>query len=267
MVQSPPTPTPINPRQSKRYFKGKQPTHTKHSNNNRYRQTTLISDSTQFHPRHQSHNTVTTSNKQIIIFAGPSASGKSHLINRLLNDQNETFKTNLLQRLNLTSELKIGKLNIERLTNTKKMLRRSKKMSKDAYIVHFDLTSRNQRKRRKQLKLIASQYKHLVIITLELTFKNWKQQMSDRVKNKFLGMPLSQAFWIYALSLIHKDYAQSLFYSVYEKWDSFLDQTSINDRLFFNRETNQFQSKSIKQNSHISQSINIAEYTPPEQLH
>ena len=120
MVQSPPT--PINPRQSKRYLKGKLPTHTKHSNNNRYRQTTFISDSTPFHPRHQSHNTVTTSNKQIIIFAGPSASGKSHLIDRLLNEQNETFKTNLLQRLNLTSELKIGKLNIERLTKTKKML-------------------------------------------------------------------------------------------------------------------------------------------------
>ena len=124
-------------------------------------------------------------------------------------------------------------------------------MTKDAYIVHFDLTSRNQRKRRKQLKVIASQYKHLVIITLELTFKTWKQQMTDRVKNKFLGMPLSQAFWIYTLSLIHKDYAQSLLYSVYEEWDSFLDQNSINDRLFFNRETNQFESKSMLQNNNI----------------
>ena len=67
-----------------------------------------------------------------------------------------------------------------------------------------------------------------------------------RVKNKFFGMPLSQAFWIYALSLIHKSYAYSLFNSVYEEWDSFLDQTSINDRFFFNSETSQFNSKSTK---------------------
>ena len=119
-------------------------------------------------------------------------------------------------------------------------------MMKDAFIVHFDLTSRNQRKRREQLKAIASEYKRLAVVTLELKFTTWNQRMSDRVKNKFFGMPLSQALWIYALSLIHKSYAQSLFNSVYEEWDSFLDQTSINDRLFFNSETSQYQSKSPK---------------------
>jgi hypothetical protein len=70
--------------------------------------------------------------------------------------------------------------------------------------------------------------------------------MSNRIKNNFFGMPLSQAFWIYALSLIHKSYADSLFNSVYEEWDLFLDQASINDRFFFNSETSQFQSKSTK---------------------
>ena len=190
---------------------------------------------------------MTFSKKQIIIFAGPSASGKSRLINQLLDNQNQPLKTNLLQQLNLQSESKIGKLNIERLTNKKKMRRRSKKMMKDAYVVHFDLTSRNQRKRREQLKLIASEYKSLVLATLNLAFKTWNQRMSDRVKNKFFGMPLSQAFWIHALSLINKSYAHRLFNSVYNEWDSFLDQTPIKDRLFFNSDTSQFQSKSTKQ--------------------
>ena len=110
-------------------------------------------------------------------------------------------------------------------------------MTKDVFIVHFDLTSRNQRKRREQLKEIASEYKHLAVVTLELTFTTWNQRMSDRVKNKFFGMPLSQAFWIHTLSLIHKNYARSLFNSVYEEWDSFLDQTAISDRLSLNVET------------------------------
>ena len=190
---------------------------------------------------------MTVSNKQIIVIAGPSASGKSHLIDRLLDDNDQTLKINLFQQLGLRSELKIGKLNIERLCNKKKMRRQSKKMMKDAFIVHFDLTSRNQRKRREQLKEIASEYKHLAVVTLELTFTTWNQRMSDRVKNKFFRMPLSQAFWIYALSLIHKSYAYSLFNSVYEEWDSFLDQVSINDRFFFNSETSHFQQKTTKQ--------------------
>ncbi len=118
---------------------------------------------------------------------------------------------------------------------------------KDVFIVHFDLTSRNQQKRREQLKAIASEYKRLSVVTLELTFTTWNQRMSDRVKNNFFGMPLSQAFWIYALSLAHKSYAHSLFNSVYEEWDSFLDQASIDDRFLFNSETSQFQPKSTKQ--------------------
>ena len=190
---------------------------------------------------------MTASNKQIIVIAGPSASGKSHLIDRLLDDNDQTLKINLFQQLGLRSELKTGKLNIERLCNKKKMRRQSKKMMKDAFIVHFDLTSRNQQKRREQLKAIASKYKRLAVVTLELTFTTWNQRMSDRVKNKFFGLPLSQAFWIHTLSLIHKSYAHSLFNSVYEEWDSFLDQASINDRFFFNSETNQFQLKSNKQ--------------------
>ena len=187
------------------------------------------------------------SDKQIIIFAGPSASGKSHLIDRLLDDNDQTIKTNLFQQLGLQSGLKPGKLNIERLCNAKKMHQRSKKMMKDAFIVHFDLTSRNQRKRREQLKAIASEYKQLAVVTLELRFTTWNQRMSDRIKNKFFGMPLSQAFWIHILSLVHRSYAHSLFNSVYEEWDSFLDQTSISDRVFFNSETSRFQSKSTKQ--------------------
>ena len=190
---------------------------------------------------------MTASNKQIIIFAGPSASGKSHLIDSLLDDNDQTMKINLFQRLGLHSGLKPGKLNIERLCNAKKMHQRSKKMMKDAFMVHFDLTSRNQQKRREQLKAISSDYKRLAVVTLELRFTTWNQRMSNRIKNNFFGMPLSQAFWIYALSLVHKSYAHSMFNSVYEEWDSFLDQASINDRFFFNSETSHFQQQTTKQ--------------------
>ncbi len=117
---------------------------------------------------------------------------------------------------------------------------------KDAYIVHFDLTSRNQKKRREQLKEIALEYKLLAVVTLEPAFKTWNKRMSDRIKNNFLGMPLTQAFWIHILSLINQKHARSLFNSVYSEWNLFLDQTPIRERLYFNDETSQFQSKPTK---------------------
>ena len=100
------------------------------------------------------------SNKNIIIIAGPSASGKSYFIKNLLIGNSQTPHEGLLQNLSLSPNLNIGKLNIERLSNKKKVRKRSKKMRKDAFIVHFDLTSRHQHQRRIQLKAIESSAKH-----------------------------------------------------------------------------------------------------------
>ena len=77
-------------------------------------------------------------------------------------------------------------------------------MKKVLVIVPFPMSEENLNFRREQLKAIASEYKRLAVVTLELTFTTWNQRMSERVKNNFFGMPLSQAFWIYALSLVHK---------------------------------------------------------------
>ena len=119
---------------------------------------------------------MTLSTRKIIIVAGPSASGKSYLIKQLLGNQRETLTAEILRKLKLNEELKLGKINIERLTNVTKMRKRSKKMKKDAYIVHFDLTSRNQPQRRLQLREISSECKSLTVITLQLSFKTWKNE-------------------------------------------------------------------------------------------
>ena len=170
-------------------------------------------------------------NKYIVVIAGPSASGKSHLIKHLLDSSDQLAHRTLCQKLNLSPSLNIGKLNIERLTNDQKMLKRSKKMTKEAYIVHFDLTSKHQRQRRNQLKTIASKYQNLTFVTLDLTFKTWQMRMSERVKHNFLGMPLSQAFWIYLLSLVNNRRGYILFRSVYDEWNSFLDEIGVGEKI------------------------------------
>ena len=171
-------------------------------------------------------------NKYIVVIAGPSASGKSHLIKNLLDSSDQLAHKSLCQKLNLSPSLNIGKLNIERLTNDQKMLKRSKKMTKEAFVIHFDLTSKHQRQRRNQLKTIASKHRNLKFVTLDLTFRTWQMRMSERIRHNFLGMPLSHAFWIYLLSLINSRHGHNLFRSVYSEWNSFLDEIGVGEKIF-----------------------------------
>ena len=186
---------------------------------------------------------VPLSNKNIIIIAGPSASGKSYFIKKLLCGNSHTPHGNLLRNLSLLPNLNIGKLNIERLSNEKKIRKRSKKMKKDVFVVHFDLTSRHQNQRRSQLKAIASQCKTLKVVTLEVSFSTWQMRMTKRIKNEFCDMPLSKAFWIYAFSLINNKYGEKCLNSVYQEWDSFLETIPTDERFFFNSETGQLRTK------------------------
>ena len=110
-------------------------------------------------------------------------------------------------------------------------------MRKDVFIIHFDLTSRNQHKRRSQLKAIASQCQTLKVVTLEVSFKTWQKRMTERIKHEFYGMPLSQAFWIYLISLINLKYGKKCYRRVYQDWRSLLDDTPTDQRIIFNGET------------------------------
>ena len=175
-------------------------------------------------------------NKYIVVIAGPSASGKSHLIKNLLDGSDQLAHKRLCQKLNLSPSLNIGKLNIERLTNEHKMLKRSKKMMKEVFIVHFDLTSKHQSERRNQLKTIASKYKNLKFVTLDVSFKTWQMRMSQRMRHDFLGMPLSQAFGIYLLSLVNSRHGHNLFRSVYDEWNGLLDDIGVGEKICVDEE-------------------------------
>ena len=179
---------------------------------------------------------MSSENKHIVVIAGPSASGKSYLIKNLLESSNQLAHKRLCQKLKLSPSLNIGKLNIERLANEHKMLKRSKKIMKEVFIVHFDLTSKHQRQRRDQLKAIASKYQNLKFVTLDVTFKTWQMRMSERIKHNFLGMPLSQAFWIYLLSLVNNRRGYNLFRSVYNEWNSFLDEIGVGEKICIDEE-------------------------------
>ena len=116
-------------------------------------------------------------------------------------------------------------------------------MRKDVFIIHFDLTSRNQHKRRRQLKAIASQCQTLKVVTLEVNFKTWQKRMTERIKHEFYGMPLSLAFWIYLISLMNPKYGKKCYRRVYQDWRSLLDGISTDQRIIFNGETGGFRTE------------------------
>ena len=185
------------------------------------------------------------SDKTILVIAGPSASGKSHIISNLLGSRTQAQQKKLRQELDLHSQLNIGKINIERLSNKEKSRKKSKKMRKDVFIIHFDLTSRNQSKRRSQLKAVASQYQTLKVVTIEVNFKTWQKRMAERIKHEFYGMPLSQAFWIYLISLINPKHGKKCYRRVYQDWRSLLDVIPTDQRVIFNGESGRVRAEQI----------------------
>ena len=68
---------------------------------------------------------MTLSTKNLIIIAGPSASGKSYLIRKILNDHNQKLMLKIMPELSTSRKLTIGKINLERLTNKIKIQKRS----------------------------------------------------------------------------------------------------------------------------------------------
>ena len=118
-------------------------------------------------------------------------------------------------------------------------------MRKDLFIVHFDITSRHQHQHAAS-SAIAAKCQTLKIITLEVAFDTWQRRMAQRIRNEFYGMPLSQAFWIYAHSLINNKHGRRRFNSVYQYRDSFLDTIPTNERLFLNSETGQLRTKQVR---------------------
>ena len=188
---------------------------------------------------------MTLSDKTILVIAGPSASGKSHTINNLLSSRTQAQQKKLRQELGLQLRLNIGKINIERLSNKEKSQKRSKKMRKDVFIIHFDLTSRNQSKRRSQLKAIAFQCQTLKVVTIEVNFKTWQKRMTERIKHEFYGMPLSQAFWIYLISLINPKHGKKCYRRVYQNWRSLLDGLPTDQRVIFNGESGSVRAEQI----------------------
>ena len=98
------------------------------------------------------------SNKEIIIIAGPSASGKSYIISQLKTTKKNKLKFKIFRKLSIKSRKSKSYISISALKNSSKKPKHIRKLNKKIIFIHFDLTGRHQKQKRQLLIQIANSF-------------------------------------------------------------------------------------------------------------
>ena len=120
------------------------------------------------------------SKKDILVIAGPSASGKSTLIRKLLTDSEVTIQ--ILGKVGLNVRASKRKLNTQRLVNKRKLSKNKSKNKSKIVIIHVDMLSSLREDRMRDLAYIAKSSKSFNVITLCTPHEVWFRRISERGK-------------------------------------------------------------------------------------
>ncbi len=177
-------------------------------------------------------------NKHILVIAGPSACGKTTLIAEMLN--NRRAANNLLAKLGLDHNLSIGKLTLERLVDSNKLNKKSRKNQVDIALVHFDIFSRYRKARALEFEKVVRSAKSVRLLILYSPFREWLMRMNQR-SNYILSVRLSplsvlkgffcagskgfrpsrKAWIIVMVSRFSKGLGKKIYKYEYTRWDKY----------------------------------------------
>ena len=162
-------------------------------------------------------------NKDIIVVAGPSASGKSHLLKKLLSKKNKNkFRDEIYYELIIDPKKPRSCIAIGALSKQNIKHEHFCKLRKDLIFIHFDITSRNQNNKRHLLLSIAKSCKSIKILTLKTPFDIWHQRMRQRIDINQTKSPTNIADAIYRLSRLSRYLAKWRYESTYKKWEQLI---------------------------------------------
>ena len=159
--------------------------------------------------------------KEIIIIAGPSASGKSYLMRKLTTKKKNKFKQEIYRELAIDHRRSKSSISIGALNNLDKKPEHLKKLSKKIIFIHFDLTSRNQDRKRELLLKIAKNCKTVKVLTIKTPFEIWHKRMRYRDQELRTAVPKNNATAIYRNSLFNPLFAKWQYDAVYRQWARF----------------------------------------------
>ena len=161
-------------------------------------------------------------NKEVIIIAGPSASGKSYLMRQLINKKNNKFKEAIYPDLNIKYSKPRSGISISALKNLSKKPEHSRKLRKKIIFIHFDLTSRQQKEKRQLLLLAAKNCKRIKVLTVKTPFNTWRERMQNRIKMNPSAKPKNDASKIFNNSKYFNIFAKLQYILVYREWARFI---------------------------------------------
>ncbi len=157
--------------------------------------------------------------RHVIVIAGASGSGKTHLIKKLSQPPHDAFTLNVLKQLGCDPNQRLKRSTVERMqrlmdpANFKK--RKTRKL-KHCLLLHVDLTSINHNTNLKMLRQISKRTKRLDVITLYTSPKEWRQRIFDRLHTE--DEPSMRAALIALSAKVSRKISNFLYHREYNKW-------------------------------------------------
>ena len=172
-------------------------------------------------------------NKEVIIIAGPSASGKSYLMRQLITKKKNKFKKEIYPALNIKHNKSRSGISISALKNLNKKPEHLLKLRKKIIFIHFDLTSRQQKEKRQLLLLTAKNCKRIKVLTVKTPFNTWRERMQNRIQINPSVKPKNDATQIFNNSKYLNIFAKLQYESVYREWARFAKKMEPEINIFF----------------------------------
>ena len=174
--------------------------------------------------------------KDLVIVAGPSASGKSHLIRQLTSKRKNKFRDKVYRQLGINPQEPRSHISIGALTKLDSKPGHSRKLIKELIFIHFDITSRHQSDKQHLLKSIANSCRSIKVVTLKTPFDVWHQRMRQRIDINPTKNPSNIADEIYRLSQFSRYFAKWRYESIYKKWEKLIKNIDLDGKLIVKNE-------------------------------
>ena len=184
--------------------------------------------------------------KDLVIVAGPSASGKSHLIRQLTSKRKNKFRDKVYRQLGINPQEPRSHISIGALTKLDSKPGHSRKLIKELIFIHFDITSRHQSDKQHLLKSIANSCRSIKVVTLKTPFDVWHQRMRQRIDINPTKNPSNIADEIYRLSRFSRYLAKWRYESIYKKWDKLIKNIDLDGQLIVKSEEMPFKPRKKK---------------------
>ena len=184
--------------------------------------------------------------KDLVIVAGPSASGKSHLIRQLTTKRKNKFRDKVYRQLGINPQQPRSHISIGALTKLDSKPGHSRKLIKELIFIHFDITSRHQSDKQHLLKSIANSCRSIKVVTLKTPFDVWHQRMRERIGVNPTKNPSNIADEIYRLSRFSRYFAKWRYESIYKKWEKLIKNINLNGQLIVKNEEMPFKPRKKK---------------------